>query len=227
MSFKAVLQDACELHLLSHLDNTMQHQLWHVPAACLLRSWCFKQMQETIEIFFSPKLGIKEQQSLAKIPDTLVCAMEFITLPTSATQEAAFATLRSATLRLHPELKVGARGPTLGRCAAVPWWGLTELGRTQPLPRCRRPPLGCSLGSRLVQSLVVCLSWTAHLSAHQHRSRGSLCHAVLVTLQLLLLTSSSFLCSLVCLRWAALKRQPGDPRRALSQGSHHMSTTDH
>ena len=81
-------------------------QLWHVAAACLLILWCFKYVQETIEIFFSPKLGIKEQQSLAKIPDTLVCAMEFITLPTSATQEAAFATLRSATLRLHPELKV-------------------------------------------------------------------------------------------------------------------------
>ena len=162
MSFKAVLQDAFELHLLSHLDNTMQHQLWHVPAACLLRSWCFKQMQETIEIFFSPKLGIKEQQSLAKIPDTLVCAMEFITLPTSATQEAAFATLRSATMRLHPELKVGDGGPTLGRCAAVTWWGLTDMAlATKPnVP-------------------------------------------------------------------AALKRQPGDPCRALSQGSHHMSTTDH
>ena len=76
-------------------------------------------MQETIEIFFSPKLGIKEQQSLAKIPDTLVCAMEFITLPTSATQEAAFATLRSATLRLHPELKVGACVPAPGLCTAA------------------------------------------------------------------------------------------------------------
>ena len=113
-------------------------------------------MQETIEIFFSPKLGIKEQQSLAKIPDTLVCAMEFITLPTSATQEAAFATLRSATLRLHPELKVGACGPALGRCAAAPWWELTEAGRTQLLPPCRRPPLGCGLGSRWVQNW---LSW--------------------------------------------------------------------
>lgn len=28
-----------------------------------------------------PRIGIKESQSLARIPDTVVCAMEFITLP--------------------------------------------------------------------------------------------------------------------------------------------------
>ena len=39
-------------------------------------------LHETIMIFaHDPRIGIKESQSLARIPDTVVCAMEFITLP--------------------------------------------------------------------------------------------------------------------------------------------------
>lgn len=41
-------------------------------------------MHETILIFaHDPRIGIKESQSLTRIPETVVCAMEFITLPSS------------------------------------------------------------------------------------------------------------------------------------------------
>ena len=51
---------------------------------------------------------MKESQSLARIPDTLVYAMEFIMLPTPGEQSAALDALRKEVLRSHPELKVGA-----------------------------------------------------------------------------------------------------------------------
>ena len=54
------------------------------------------------------KFAVKESQSLARIPDTLVYAMEFIMLPTPGEQSAALDTLRKEVLRNHPELKVGA-----------------------------------------------------------------------------------------------------------------------
>lgn len=49
---------------------------------------------------------MKESQSLARIPDTLVCAMEFITLATPSEQAASLEELRKEVLRSHVELKV-------------------------------------------------------------------------------------------------------------------------
>lgn len=44
---------------------------------------------------------------MARIPDTLVYAMEFITLPTPNEQQNALDHLRKEVLRSHPELKAG------------------------------------------------------------------------------------------------------------------------
>lgn len=63
-------------------------------------------MHETMEIYFRSQLGVKESQGLSRIPDTLVVAMEFITLPTPNDQGPALEELRKTVLRLHPELKV-------------------------------------------------------------------------------------------------------------------------
>ncbi len=49
---------------------------------------------------------MKESQSLARIPDTLVYAMEFITMATPADQQKALYELRLEVLRSHHELKV-------------------------------------------------------------------------------------------------------------------------
>ncbi|KAA6421625.1 MAG: translocation SEC63 protein [Trebouxia sp. A1-2] len=62
-------------------------------------------MHETMEIYFRSQLGVKESQGLSRIPDTLVVAMEFITLPTPNEQGPALEELRKTVLRLHPELK--------------------------------------------------------------------------------------------------------------------------
>lgn len=53
------------------------------------------------------KFAVKESQSLAKIPDTLVFAMEFINLPVPNDQATGLEELRKTVLRLHPDLKVG------------------------------------------------------------------------------------------------------------------------
>ena len=50
---------------------------------------------------------MKESQSLARIPDTLVMAVEFITMPTPNEQSAGLEELRKTILRIHPDLKVG------------------------------------------------------------------------------------------------------------------------
>ena len=49
---------------------------------------------------------MKESQSLARIPDTLVYAMEFITMATPADQQKALDELRLEVLHSHSELKV-------------------------------------------------------------------------------------------------------------------------
>lgn len=64
-------------------------------------------MYETVEIYAKSALGVKESQGLSRIPDTLVVAMEFITMPTPADQQMPLEELRKIVLRLHPELKVG------------------------------------------------------------------------------------------------------------------------
>ncbi len=51
------------------------------------------------------KFAVKESQSLARVPDTLVYAFEFIMLPTPNEQAADLETLRRTILRLHPDLK--------------------------------------------------------------------------------------------------------------------------
>ena len=63
-------------------------------------------MAETMNIYFRPNLGVKESQGLNRIPDTLVVAMEFITMPTPNEQGRALEELRKTVLRAHPELKV-------------------------------------------------------------------------------------------------------------------------
>ena len=51
---------------------------------------------------------MKESQSLARVPDTLVFAFEFIMLPTPNEQAGDLEVLRRTILRLHPDLKVCA-----------------------------------------------------------------------------------------------------------------------
>lgn len=70
-------------------------------------------MHETMEIYFRSQLGVKESQGLSRIPDTLVVAMEFITMPTPNEQGPALEELRKTVLRLHPELKVTHTHSTL------------------------------------------------------------------------------------------------------------------
>lgn len=62
-------------------------------------------MEETIQLFLDPRYGVKPSQALVKIPDTLVCAMEFIQLPTPKEQGPALDDLKRIVTRLHPELK--------------------------------------------------------------------------------------------------------------------------
>lgn len=82
-----------------------------VAAWYLLRSNKFtgpnNVMHETMEIYFRSPLAVKESQGLSRIPETLVVAMEFITLPTPADQGIPLEELRKTVVRLHPELKVG------------------------------------------------------------------------------------------------------------------------
>ncbi|KAK9831724.1 hypothetical protein WJX74_007311 [Apatococcus lobatus] len=53
----------------------------------------------------NPKICIKESQGLARIPETLVIAMEFIVMPTPSTQQAALGDLQRTVFQLHPDLK--------------------------------------------------------------------------------------------------------------------------
>ena len=46
-------------------------------------------------------------QGLARIPETLVIAMEFIVMPTPSTQQVALGDLQRTIFQLHPDLKVG------------------------------------------------------------------------------------------------------------------------
>ncbi|GIL50242.1 hypothetical protein Vafri_6471 [Volvox africanus] len=62
-------------------------------------------MQETLSFYYMSKYSVKEAQSLVRIPETLVCAMEFITLPTPSEQTAGLEELRKLILRNNPDLK--------------------------------------------------------------------------------------------------------------------------
>eukprot|EP00798_Chlamydomonas_sp_ICE-L_P003001 gene3002-13015_t len=62
-------------------------------------------MQETLQYYLHSKFNVKESQSLVRIPETLVCAMEFISMPTPSEQGAALEELRKMVLRYAPELK--------------------------------------------------------------------------------------------------------------------------
>ncbi|GIL87084.1 hypothetical protein Vretimale_14247 [Volvox reticuliferus] len=62
-------------------------------------------MQETLSFYYASKYSVKEAQSLVRIPETLVCAMEFITLPTPSEQTAGLEELRKLILRDNPDLK--------------------------------------------------------------------------------------------------------------------------
>ncbi|RMZ57290.1 hypothetical protein APUTEX25_004124 [Auxenochlorella protothecoides] len=63
-------------------------------------------LHETIMLYAQdPRYGVKESQALARIPDTLVCAMEFILMPNAPGQNAALDDLRRRVLFLHPDLK--------------------------------------------------------------------------------------------------------------------------
>ncbi|GLC39388.1 hypothetical protein PLESTM_000891300 [Pleodorina starrii] len=62
-------------------------------------------MQETLSFYYASKYSVKEAQSLVRIPETLVCAMEFITLPTPSEQSAGLEELRKLVLRNNPDLK--------------------------------------------------------------------------------------------------------------------------
>ena len=52
------------------------------------------------------KFAVKESQSLPRIPDTLVYAMEFITMAVPPEQSQALEALRKEILYNHPDLKV-------------------------------------------------------------------------------------------------------------------------
>ena len=60
---------------------------------------------DTMAIFFHPPLGIKEAQGVGRIPETLVCAAEFIMMDTPNSQLSALEQLRNAVLRSYPDLK--------------------------------------------------------------------------------------------------------------------------
>ena len=91
------------------------------------------------------KFAVKESQSLARVPDTLVFAFEFIMLPTPNEQAGDLEVLRRTILRLHPDLKARAccAAPCLDSCVGRVCGGLFRLaargGGTQPCrPTCTR-----------------------------------------------------------------------------------------
>ncbi|GAX76583.1 hypothetical protein CEUSTIGMA_g4029.t1 [Chlamydomonas eustigma] len=62
-------------------------------------------MQETLAFYFNSKFSIKESQSLVRIPETLVCAMEFLTLKTPGEHIPAIDDLRKVVQRSNTEVK--------------------------------------------------------------------------------------------------------------------------
>lgn len=62
-------------------------------------------MEETQALFLDSRYGVKASQALGRIPETMVCAMEFIQMPTPPEQGTAMDELRKTVLRLHPDLK--------------------------------------------------------------------------------------------------------------------------
>uniref|UniRef100_A0A7S3R9Y3 J domain-containing protein n=1 Tax=Dunaliella tertiolecta TaxID=3047 RepID=A0A7S3R9Y3_DUNTE len=62
-------------------------------------------MTDTLAIYMHSKYNIKESQSLVRIPETLVCAMEFINLPTPPEQKHALEELGKSISRKFPDLK--------------------------------------------------------------------------------------------------------------------------
>lgn len=78
-------------------------------------AWCLNRKDQfvgpnqlkpgTLMLFAHPVYGVKEFHSLPKVPDTLVCATEFIELPMLPDQSAAMGDLYKAVCRVHPEIK--------------------------------------------------------------------------------------------------------------------------
>ncbi|MEW5311206.1 MAG: hypothetical protein WDW38_002940 [Sanguina aurantia] len=102
-------------------------------------------MQETLALYYHSKFNVKESQSLVRIPETLVCAMEFIIMPTPAEQEPALQEVRKMTLRNSPELK--DKTPFWGRKASVlktPSVAVVEMMQclSQALSLASRKPTG-------------------------------------------------------------------------------------
>lgn len=86
------------------------------------------------------KFAVKESQSLARVPDTLVFAFEFIMLPTPNEQAGDLEVLRRTILRLHPDLKARAcrAAPCVVQSACLVCWVLSPLPAWRPaqLRRC-------------------------------------------------------------------------------------------
>lgn len=63
-------------------------------------------LAETLTIYaFDRRYGVKPVQGLPRIPETLVCAMEFIAMPDTPGQNAGLDALRRRVLVLHPDLR--------------------------------------------------------------------------------------------------------------------------
>ena len=70
-------------------------------------------------------------QGLARIPETLVIAMEFIVMPTPSTQQVALGDLQRTIFQLHPDLKVGLVRPTSHCAFTTHSFCLCSLGRNK------------------------------------------------------------------------------------------------
>jgi translocation protein SEC63 len=61
-------------------------------------------MNDTLGIFWHPKYGVKESQSLVRIPDTLLMAMEFLTLYTPSEHNQPLDDLRKLVTPCYPDI---------------------------------------------------------------------------------------------------------------------------
>jgi hypothetical protein len=74
-----------------HLTKPSMFLHLTVPLAPSIPAWfvCFERQlhQMTLSMFLHSKYNVKESQGLARIPETLVIAMDFINLPTPLEQQ--------------------------------------------------------------------------------------------------------------------------------------------
>ena len=82
------------------------------------------------------KYCVKESQSLARILDTLVYAMEFISIPTPAEQAEGLEDLRKTVLRIQPDLKVSAH------CVLI---AVAHAGNDESMIWLRTEPAVCTI----------------------------------------------------------------------------------